>query len=258
MVEIEKKGVSALAPITKAAYMNKATVASYAAANYLTDVERDLLKRHFRPGFRVLDLGVGGGRTTPFLAPEAKTYIGVDYSEAMVDACKKKFPKLRFEVMDASDLSSFQDGSFDFVVFSFNGMGNLYPCEKRRDCLSECRRVLTQDGVLIFSLHHARSLYFTMPTVRGISDLRPFLGSVLRSARRFLNRVWRASFWLESGYLYSGAHGGIVNYVATPKVVNFELERSGFEVIDILGDGFPKQSRALATRWYYYAAKPKI
>ena len=45
----------------------------------------------------------------------------------MIRACRSKFPHLRFNVADASDLSQFADASFDSVVFSFNGLDCLAP-----------------------------------------------------------------------------------------------------------------------------------
>src|SRR5437867_4307321 len=49
---------------------------------------RDRLKE-----MRMLDIGVGAGRTTFHLAPLVKEYIGVDYSQKMIEACKRRFPE---------------------------------------------------------------------------------------------------------------------------------------------------------------------
>jgi SAM-dependent methyltransferase len=125
----------------------------------LTACEQLLFDTYLRPGMAILDLGVGGGRTTPYLSAIASRYVGVDYSEEMIRACRSKFPHLRFNVADASDLSQFADASFDSVVFSFNGLDCLAPHEKRENCLRECHRVLKAGGVYIFSSHNPRSLF---------------------------------------------------------------------------------------------------
>jgi len=39
----------------------------------------------------MLDIGVGGGRTTVHFAPLAKQYLGLDYSTEMVEACQSRF-----------------------------------------------------------------------------------------------------------------------------------------------------------------------
>src|SRR5690242_13225523 len=52
----------------------------------------------YQPAFagqRVLDLGVGTGRTTAFLAPLASRYTGVDFSPPMIDALRVRFPGIR-------------------------------------------------------------------------------------------------------------------------------------------------------------------
>ncbi len=41
------------------------------------------------------------------------------------------FRELEFLVADASDLSAFSDGSFDAIVFSFNGLDYFFPEEQR-------------------------------------------------------------------------------------------------------------------------------
>lgn len=78
------------------------------------------------PEMRMLDIGVGAGRTTHHFAPLTKEYIGVDYSKNMIKARRRKFrnypKKLTFKVADARDLKLFGDKYFDFALFSFNGI----------------------------------------------------------------------------------------------------------------------------------------
>lgn len=106
-------------------------VSRYAGMYSLSACEQLLFDTYLRPGMAILDLGVGGGRTTPFLSRSASRYVGVDYSEEMIRACRAKFPHLQFAVADASDLSQYADASFDSVVFSYNGLDCLAPREKR-------------------------------------------------------------------------------------------------------------------------------
>ena len=56
---------------------------------------------------RMLDIGVGAGRTTFHFAPLVKEYIGVDYSHKMIEACKRRFPERAdsFRVCDARSMS---------------------------------------------------------------------------------------------------------------------------------------------------------
>ena len=109
-----------------------------------------------RRGLRVLDLGVGAGRTVTPLLELASTYVGVDYIQEMVDRCRERFPGVRFERMDARSLTDFRDGEFDLVFFSCNGI-SMVNHEGRLAILSEVRRVLAPDGGFVFSTPNRNS-----------------------------------------------------------------------------------------------------
>ena len=57
-----------------------------------------------KAGERVLDLGCGTGALTAEIAARGAEVLGVDRSEEMIAQARKKFPELRFEVMDAREL----------------------------------------------------------------------------------------------------------------------------------------------------------
>jgi len=102
-------------------------VQEYASFDFLLPPEAELLARYRTriAGTRILDLGVGAGRTTHHFGPLASTYVGIDLSKPMVEACRKAFaslPGVAFHVADARDLRGFADESFDVVLFSFNGL----------------------------------------------------------------------------------------------------------------------------------------
>src|SRR5437016_793364 len=81
----------------------------YADLAHLSACEKFLFQTCIQPGMAILDVGVGGGRTTPYLASLASHYVGIDYAEEMVQVCRKKFPSLTFKVLDAGDMSCFAD-----------------------------------------------------------------------------------------------------------------------------------------------------
>jgi SAM-dependent methyltransferase len=101
----------------------------------------------------LLDIGVGGGRTTPLLKAISTDYVGIDYTEAMVQACKRQHPDTRIEHMDARDLSRFADGQFALAMFSFNGIDAIDYAD-RRTVLREVHRVLQDGGRFLFSAHN--------------------------------------------------------------------------------------------------------
>jgi len=68
-----------------------------------------------KSGERILDLGCGTGALTAEIAARGAEVLGVDRSEEMIAQARKKFPALRFELMDARELRA--NGGFD-AVFS--------------------------------------------------------------------------------------------------------------------------------------------
>ncbi|PYP88407.1 MAG: hypothetical protein DMF61_07390 [Blastocatellia bacterium AA13] len=101
----------------------------------------------------ILDIGVGGGRTTPHLLRISGDYVGIDYSEIMIRLCRARMPEVAFEVCDARDLSRFESDRFAAVFFSWNGIDSVSP-EDRGRVLREVNRVLRRDGAFVFSAHN--------------------------------------------------------------------------------------------------------
>jgi 2-polyprenyl-3-methyl-5-hydroxy-6-metoxy-1,4-benzoquinol methylase len=105
-------------------------------------------------GRRVLDLGSGEGFGAAILAETAVEVLGVDVDEAAVLHSRANHirPNLRFEQGSASDLSAIPSGSLDAVV-AFEMIEHLSDQER---VLSEVRRVLTGDGILVMSTPDSR------------------------------------------------------------------------------------------------------
>ncbi len=259
-------------------YRDPRVVSYYASLDYLTACERQLFDTYLTPGMAILDMGVGGGRTTPYLSRKVSRYVGVDYSNEMVRLCRDRFPQLEFLVADASDLSRFSNGSFDAIVFSFNGLDYLFPEEQRWMCLWECGRVLRAGGVFVFSSHSPRSILVrpawdrerlravagklasegsvlysaTLSTLTVVKSLHSFLRAMVDSVGRICRRVPKAAFWRKEGYVVDPAHGGLMTHYATPARVREELSRFGFRQETLLGDDHPRRSHEWVTDWYYY------
>jgi ubiquinone/menaquinone biosynthesis C-methylase UbiE len=250
----------------------------YAGLNYLTPCEKLLFRTYIKPGMSVLDLGVGGGRTTSCLSRVASRYVGVDSSEAMIRASRRRFPDLNFLLADASDLSAFEDASFDAVVFSYNGLDCVVPDEKRQRCFRECWRVLRPDGVFVFSSRNPRSILvrvdwdrrrlrafarefvssrnvFFPLMVAGLTVAKAthaFVRAVTGSAVRIVRRLPSLAFWGGEGDVYDPVDGGSMVHCSIPERVVVELSEFDFRLVKLMGDDYPRPSRALLTDWYYY------
>jgi ubiquinone/menaquinone biosynthesis C-methylase UbiE len=100
-------------------YSSKNICESYIAMEELQLPERTILQiigDNIR-GKRIFDIGIGAGRTTYHLLQYSDLYTGVDYSERMVQIAKNKYLNVNILQMDARDLGSFADSSFDLVFF---------------------------------------------------------------------------------------------------------------------------------------------
>lgn len=250
----------------------------YANLDYLSPCEKFLFQNYLQPGMAILDIGVGGGRTTSYLSSLASRYVGIDYAEEMVRACRKRFPDLPFEVANAADLSFFSDASFDAIVMAFNAIDYVLPGSQRACCLQECHRVLKPGGTLIFSSHNPRSI-LKRPTwnserlinfsgrvsrgrpgfaacagipltiaIVGYASIRCLAQSVVKISQKIRTRA----FWEGHGLWLDPSHGGLITHTWTPKRCIQVLSTAGFQVTKYLGDDFPRASSQLVTDWYYY------
>ncbi|MCG2788971.1 MAG: class I SAM-dependent methyltransferase [Actinomycetia bacterium] len=143
-------------PSQKGLYNSKKIYNDYAQRNYLEKPEIAILDELFcqLAGMDMLDMGVGGGRTTSYFAPIIKSYIGAGYASQMVKVCREKFKdKYKFIESDVRSMNEFEDNSFDFVLFSFNGIDS-FDHQDRLKALKEIRRVLKNNGYFCFSSHN--------------------------------------------------------------------------------------------------------
>ncbi len=259
-------------------YRNPAVVSHYASLQYLTAAERLLFDTYLKPGMAILDIGVGGGRTTLYLAAKASRYVGVDYSEEMIRLCRGKFSGLEFQVADAADLSAFASQSFDAIVFAFNGLDYVLPAERRQKCLRECERMLKDGGVLIFSSHNPcavavrpawdrqrlRALAGRIVSGPGVvftavlggltvaKSIHSFFRALVSSGMRTCKRIPAGAFWRGEGCVVDSAHGGLLTHYWTPRHAIAETSLFGFRLERVLGDDYPRRSHKLITDWYYY------
>lgn len=121
---------------------------------------RDMFKDQLT-GWNMLDMGIGAGRTTRHFAPLVKTYRGIDYAEGMIRLVHKKFPgtfpNAIYEVADAGHMPHFPDNSFNFCLFSFNGL-DANPLSERMAGLSEIYRVMVPGGYFFFCTHNLQAI----------------------------------------------------------------------------------------------------
>jgi SAM-dependent methyltransferase len=98
-----------------------------------------------------LDFGCGVGRLTRALAGRFREAVGVDIAEEMVRLARElnEDRNCRFELNARSDLTAFEDDSFDFVYSSLV-LQHLPQRELIKGYLGEFLRVLRPGGLAVF------------------------------------------------------------------------------------------------------------
>lgn len=194
----------------------------------------------YQPAFArrdILDVGVGTGRTTRFLAPMARRYVATDYSPAMIDHLRAHMPQIDARVADIRDLSIFAGESFDFVFGSANVIDAVSHADRLR-ALAELRRVLRVGGVLAFSSHNRRlrgamrgpSLERSRnPTTQAVYAVRFVRGLVNHARVGRLRRVEQEYALLnDHGHDYAALH-----YYIDRDHQRAQLEHAGFALSDV-------------------------
>jgi demethylmenaquinone methyltransferase/2-methoxy-6-polyprenyl-1,4-benzoquinol methylase len=123
----------------------------YDRTNTILSFGRDRAWRHatrdalaLQPGDRVLDLGAGTGVSTAELARSGATVVGLDISQGMLRAGKKRRPDVTLLAGDALALP-FPDATFDAVTISF-ALRNVHDAAA---ALREMARVTKPGGRLV-------------------------------------------------------------------------------------------------------------
>jgi ubiquinone/menaquinone biosynthesis C-methylase UbiE len=149
-------------------YNKETVIAQYDQMQFLFKAEEKIFITYssFLKNASVLDIGIGAGRTTHFLAKLCKDYTGVDYSQNFINHSKNKLSAIgnaSFEFADARSMPQFADKSFDFILFSFNGIDYI-DIDGRNIILNECKRLLKNGGLFCFSFHN----FYTIPKLYSL------------------------------------------------------------------------------------------
>lgn len=269
MDSVEKK-LKHIHDINFAAF-SKIDVAKYYSEEELQKTEEVVINkiRNKIENGKFLEIGVGAGKTIDFLTSISSEYIGIDYSEAMVNECKRRFPGINVLQCDAREMSIFADGEFDFVLCAFNGM-DYVSHEDRLKILSEVFRVLKKGGHYVFSTHNrdciaypsflsSFSAFKTFNMKQTISRIGGCAGAIASLYRSILNH-WKNNSYVIHTDEYSfindkGHEYSLMTYYIPISNQKMQLEKIGFssnvrafdkDGLDVTGD--------CPDTWIYYLA----
>jgi ubiquinone/menaquinone biosynthesis C-methylase UbiE len=165
-------------------YETPSVAERYAAGRGLLPVEEHLIS--YLSGqlenSPILDIGVGPGRTTPFLKAKTPHYVGIDYAERMLKPCKAKYPEANLLLCDAREMC-FRDESFAGIFFLFNGIDDVGDAD-RLLILRDINRVLRPGGVFVFSGHNLDGYIKSAFKFGGFTWQESLLESLRENAQR--------------------------------------------------------------------------
>jgi ubiquinone/menaquinone biosynthesis C-methylase UbiE len=214
--------------INAAVYLTDKAIEGYSNYSLMWE-ERYLLPKYFSNGSSVLDLACGLGRTTVRLHEMGYKVKGVDLSSVLVNAAKRRFPYIKFEIGNYCNINE-QDASYDNILISYNGLDYAHPESERKKAIGDCARVLHEKGTLIFSSHNIKYILY------GI-----FLS---RSHKWFLLKNMGNGF-LSHRYIYETFTKQWPYYASSEYIIN-QTESYGFRFKEIVGNRpFERLSRVL-------------
>lgn len=250
-------------------YEKRFVSARYARKTDLKPAEEAILRRYGEEisKRRILDLGVGGGRTTPHLLKLSSDYVGLDYSREMVERCRRRYPGVRFEFGDARDLSAFPEASFDVVLFSYNGI-DAVGHEDRLKILTGVRRILKRQALFLFSSHN-RNFRIPKPWDLQHFGARPLSDPVRLGKRSLSYPVGIINYFrnssrheIEDEYCIvvdSGDKYALMHYRITAANQKEQLIRAGFGDIETISmDGrwlTSSEAETCEDAWVNYACR---
>lgn len=207
-------------------YDSEWSAREYTREQGLRPLEGECVDRFFPPPpARVLDVGCGAGRTSIGLSKRGFEVVAIDLSGTLLELAREQFPTLDFRRMDATRLE-FDDGSFDAVLFSYNGIDCIYPLADRLQCMAEMYRVLRPGGLLMISTHNI---------VGAVFSGGYFYWKGYWNAGRMLLSQWNNPRSLQWFVKYHDGGGPQFLYSAPPRHTQRQLESVGFDVVHSCG-----------------------
>ena len=215
----------------------------------------------------ILDIGVGAGRTVPYLSAHTANYTGIDYSENMLKQCRAKYRNARLLLCDARDMVTFADEAFDTVFSCFNVIDDA-DHEDRNRILKEVRRVLKRNGVFVFSTHNLdsnrRSAYefrgfvpaqnpIELIKENGVRVKRYFTG-ILNHLRNRRNEVQEKSYSIVND---SSHNFRLMTYYIKKEHQINQLEDVGFSQVEMVAENgaFLSLEQDCHDGWIYYICR---
>jgi SAM-dependent methyltransferase len=243
-----------------AAYGARGTVDWYTGLDFILRPEAAILEKISSSiaGKKLLDIGIGAGRTTRWLSDLSGDYTGIDYTSECIESARRRFPGLNLLCRDARDLHEFSDMTFDFVLFSFNAIDYMIH-EDRMNCLAQIHRILKPGGLFMFSTHNRDHQYFDKLPWRerrfDMNHIKSCLYTLVHLPRHYRMKKYEVRTE-QYAIINDNAHGfSLLAYYTSFTEQLRQLHENGFVAVEAWDvEGNPTQGD-VSSAWIYYLAQ---
>jgi len=157
--------------------------------SYAHDIIFGMCYEFIKPGFTLLDIGIGTGLASENFAKTGMKIYGLDGSKKMIKVCEAKSFALELKIHDITKLPfPYDKGYFDFIISCgvFHFFGEL------ENIIKEVKRLIKKDGIFSFTYANQDEFspnnesFIELATPWGVSIFKQnslYVESVLKSHR---------------------------------------------------------------------------
>lgn len=173
------------------------------------------LKKYYKKGQKVLDLGCGNGRLSELF--ENDDYLGIDISKELISIAQKKYPKKKF-VLSRPLQIPLEENSID-IVFCLATIHHIPSVETRNRFYSEIKRVLKKDEKVIITSWYLYKEKKALPKI------------IVANAKKLsgLNKYDYGDIFLP--FFDNGRESQRYLHAFTVRGLSHELKNNGFKII---------------------------
>jgi SAM-dependent methyltransferase len=191
----------------------------------------------------ILDLGCGTGEHLDLLHKAGIRCTGIDVSEKMLDAARKRFPHgIYFIHADMTDIDF--TPSFDMVISLFGSFNYLIHDADIASTLQKIHKAMQPDGLGVFEIWNTPPVFKIKTKEVNLVSVTNIDGKTIRRERGFKLRNDRAKTVVDVNYRYTIESAGarktlsdrhVMRTYTTDEITKF-LVQAGFTVKQIFSN----------------------
>lgn len=117
----------------------------------------------------MLDIGIGGGRTTIHFSNLFQNYLGIDIADNYLTFLRKKFPLCKFHIENILTFNT--EDIYNFILFSHNGIDCLHNINDYLKVIRKMYDLCSKDGYIAFSSHNILSKKYHIKNAQMLTNV---------------------------------------------------------------------------------------